>query len=205
MRILVVVLVAVMGALIGSTTPAEQPKARLTIYFIGCGAPVNFDVFDLTRRRDLTTTMQVQPGAVNGVQTAWIMLPGGYYDVGAGRLPCMARKNVVMLDGTGRNIVLKGGNVLHLTEGLSGLGGSLPSDDLSVVATCQNWTGKLEYVARVEGSAYYFDNIQTPASCVARMRSTGRDASDLTSTPTIRINSDKRLVVYNFSWPTVSK
>lgn len=71
---LLVVLVSVTGALIGSTVPAAQPQAKLTIYFLECNAAVNFDAFDLTRQRDLTKTMQVQPGPVNGVQIASIML-----------------------------------------------------------------------------------------------------------------------------------
>lgn len=202
MRFYIIVLAAIIYSLSRSASAEEEPQAKLTVYLIGCTTRASLNVFDLARQRDLTTTMQLRPGPSSDMQIASIMLPGGYYEVDAGRLPCTASRHVVMLDGSDRNIVLKGGDVLHLTEGLSGLGGSIPIDDLSVAATCESGTRKVEYVAQISGRTYYFDDIEAPASCVVRMRTTGRYASDITSSPTIPIDRGERLAIYNFAWPT---
>lgn len=203
MRFLVSALALVTSSFMGPAVAAD--KAKLTVYFVGCATQASLNVYDISRRRDITDSTPMQSGPGNGVQSASIMLPGGYYEVGAGRLPCTATRHIVVLDGMDRDLVLKGGDVLHLTEWPSGIGGSLPSDDLRVAASCESPTGKVEYTAQIIGHAYYFDEIQTPASCVLRVRNTGRDASDLTTSPTVPINLSGRLLILNLSWPTISE
>ena len=181
----------------------QQPSSHLTVYFIGCSSEAaSLDVFDMRHGREITT-LQMQSTSPRNVQTASIALQEGYYEVGAGRLPCTATRHVVILAGVDRDIVLKGGDTLHLTQGKSGLGGSIPSNDLAVAAVCEDKGSKVEYAALVESRAYYFDDIETPTSCVLQVRSSGRNPSDLASSPTIRFESGEKLAIHNFSWPSI--
>jgi hypothetical protein len=147
---------------------ANVPLSQISVTLIGCSAESPADltlhVFDLTTNRDLRAVMMRRSG-YSRLAFASLDLQPGYYDITVGRLPCTADRRLVVLQGVRRNVVFQGQDVIHLTEGLVGLAGLLPSTDLVVTASCTWGSTSTKYTAENEDHAYYFDAMQGPALC----------------------------------------
>ncbi|HEY3676662.1 MAG TPA: hypothetical protein VGK84_11795 [Candidatus Tumulicola sp.] len=93
----------------------------------------------------------------------------GYYTIVAGVLPCSDSRNVAILPGKDRSIVMRGQDQLIMGSALAALDGTLPAGRIRVTADCVGLDNQsVHYVAAVQNGAYYFESIRGPAKCHVR-------------------------------------
>ncbi len=138
-----------------------------------------------------------------GVQGTSLVLHGGYYEVSVGRLPCTAMALVTVLPGIDRTIMLKGDDRLDLTEGLASIAGRIPEGDLLVSAECLDSTNQeAHYVGVIENGAYYFDEIQGPATCTLSVYPPGVFRRFLIKIPGLAVGGSvaSRMRIEDITW-----
>lgn len=187
-------------SLVGSSAQVAQ----LRVSFIGCAASSAqsyLNVFDLAKSRNVAY-VKMEPFAESGMGTQTLSLPSGYYAISVGRLPCTASRFVALLPGMDRTIVLKGGDSIHLSEGLRSIAGEIPDSDFLVTADCLETDRKLShYTADIQSGAYYFDELQGPSTCEVNIATRNRPNVSL-STSKLRPGGpqDNPLTIMNVRW-----